>query len=262
MTARQAQFGSGNASIDRVIAILLLFDDDHLVVTAGEISERLGIGRSTAYRYVQRLKDAGMLEEAEGKGYRLGLLNLRLGRLARSGTRLIDIARPYMEGLSRDLGETAILTRRDGTLVTCIDRVEAGTNIRLSYDVGQVAPLHAGAHAKALWAWESPEEVERLLSSAHLPRLAPNTMVDHDLLREHLRKIRTVGYAVTYGETEPHLVGVAAPVFSPSGSVEAAVGVAGLEFRLTPDRVEHVAKAVVASAESISGELQLRAPPA
>ncbi|MFF3484154.1 helix-turn-helix domain-containing protein [Streptomyces sp. NPDC002701] len=41
-----------NATADRALDILLIFDDDRLVLSAAHVAARLEVARSTAYRYL------------------------------------------------------------------------------------------------------------------------------------------------------------------------------------------------------------------
>lgn len=147
-----------NSTADRALDILLLFADDRLALTAGEVATHLGVARSTAYRYLQSLTSNGFLTENEdgGPGFRLGPRVLDLARLARKGVGLSGLARPVMRDLVRRTGHPALLTRRAGPAVVCLEREEAGHTLRLSYERGQVLPVNAGAAALVLLAWAPP----------------------------------------------------------------------------------------------------------
>src|SRR5690606_20673006 len=69
-----------NLTADRAIQLLLLYDDDRPVLTAAEVAERLGMSRSTTYRYLQSLRAAGMLEE-DARGFRLGMRIFQLAHI-------------------------------------------------------------------------------------------------------------------------------------------------------------------------------------
>src|SRR5690606_11024861 len=116
----------GNATAERALDILLLFDDQHPILTAAELSRRLGMPRSTTYRYLQSLRSYGLVAEDERQnGVRPGPLVLRLARVARLGLGLIELASPVMRELALQTGETVLLTRRAGDQVICIERVDS-----------------------------------------------------------------------------------------------------------------------------------------
>ncbi|WP_189265482.1 IclR family transcriptional regulator [Streptomyces fuscichromogenes] len=249
-----------NSTADRALDILTMFDDTHLVVSGTAVAERLGVARSTAYRYLQSLVAGRFLEEAPGGGFRLGLRVLEIARLARRSYGLSEVALPSMQALAEDVRETVLLTRRTGDLVVCVDRAESETRaVRISYERGSALPLNAGAAALVLLAWSPEDEARRLLEAAELRRFTPATLTDVDALVERLGRIRRLGYSVTRGELDLDVVGISAPIRSQGGQVVAAVSVAALASRLYPEAEAEVAQKVLAVAGEISERLALAA---
>jgi DNA-binding IclR family transcriptional regulator len=225
-----------NTTADRALDILTMFAEEHPVVTGPLVADRLGVSRSTAYRYLQSLVSAGFLEEAPGGGFRLGLRVLELARLARRSLGLSDIASPILDELAHEVGEVALLTRRTGGLVVCLDRAESRhRRVRISYERGSVLPLNAGASATVLLAWSDPAHVRELLAGAQLQRFTEATLTDVDALIARMERIRSEGYAVARSELDPDVMGIAAPIWGPrEGEVVAAVSVVGLVSRIPP----------------------------
>lgn len=222
-----------NATADRALEILTMFSDTQSVVSGVAVSRQLGVSRSTAYRYLQSLVSTRFLEEAPQGGFRLGLRVLEIARVARRSYGLSEVAVPVMTELAEQTGETVLLTRRAGDLVVCLERAETGQHaVRISYERGSVLPINAGASAQALLAWDTDEEVRRLLDCAPLTRFTPATLTDVDSLMQRLGSIRKAGYAVTRAEFDPDVLGIAAPIRDGSGNVVAAVGVAAVSHRV------------------------------
>lgn len=245
-----------NSTADRALDILMMFDDTHLVISGSAVAERLGVARSTAYRYLQSLVSSRFLEEAPGGGFRLGLRVLEIGRLARRSYGLSDIALPAMTELSEDVRETVLLTRRSGELVVCVDRAEAAARaVRISYERGSTLPLNAGASALVLLAWIPQDEARRLLETAELRRFTSATLTDVDTLMDRLANIRRAGYSVTRGELDPDVTGVAAPIRDAEERVVAAVSVAALASRVFPEAEAELAQKVLATARKITDRL-------
>ncbi|WP_280384150.1 IclR family transcriptional regulator [Nocardia wallacei] len=245
-----------NSTADRALDILQLFSEDRLVLSGAEISQQLGVARSTAYRYLQTLVSTGFMEDAPG-GFRLGPRIFQLARLARAGIGLSEISLPVMRELARQTGETALLTRRSGHVVVCLERVEASRPVRLSYDRGQVLPINAGAAAEVLLAWASSEEIDAVLAEAPLRRFTPKTLVDPRRLNKRLAEIRKAGFAVSRSELDENVVGVAAPIRDSTGAVRAAVSIAALAARLPAEDTRRAADQVCAAAAEIASQLSL-----
>ena len=246
-----------NATADRAIDVLLLFNEDQPVLTAEEVSARLGMPRSTTYRYLQSLRSYGLVEENDSSGgFRLGPAIFRLASVARQGLGLLEIALPIMRELVTQTGETALLTRRTDSHVVCIERVESTQRVRLSYERGHVLPLHAGASAKVLLAFLEPDEIEAILSTVKLPRYTERTMTDPDTLRQQLEVIRARGYAMSEGEVDAGVRGIAAPIFDAKKRITAGLSLAGPAFRIDDSILPGIIQAVQDAARRISQRLR------
>jgi DNA-binding IclR family transcriptional regulator len=254
--SRAQGYRERNSTADRALEILLMFTDAQPVISGAEVAGRLGVARSTAYRYLQSLVASRFLEEAPGGGFRLGLRVLEIARLARRSYGLSEVALPAMTGLSEEVHETVLLTRRVGELVVCVDRVEATRRaVRLSYERGSSLPLNAGASALVLLAWSPEAEVRALLVDTPLQRFTPATLTDVDAIMKRLAEIRRAGYAVSRAELDPDVLGIAAPIRNEAQQVVAAVSVAALSSRVDPEAEVHIARRTLDTARQVSGGL-------
>ncbi|ASF12873.1 IclR family transcriptional regulator [Nocardia brasiliensis] len=245
-----------NTTADRALDILLMFDERHLVLTAAEVAAHLAVGRSTAYRYLQSLTQTGFLEDADGSGYRLGSRVMELARLARRGFGLSEIARPIMRRLATTVGETVLLTRLTGDRVICLEREDSGSRaVRITYERGEILPINAGASAFSLLSWLSDAAVDDILDTTHLEGFTARTPVTKRALLARLQQTREQGYAVSRGELDPDVLGIAAPVHGADGDVVAAVSIAALSTRVPDARVPDLAVAVLAAAAEITANL-------
>lgn len=246
-----------NSTADRALDILLLFAEDRLVLSATEVAEHLGVARSTAYRYLQSLTSMNFLEENAGEtGFRLGTRVLELARLASIGMGLADLARPIIKELARSVGHSALLTRRMGDSVVCLEREEAQTSIRISYERGQVLPINAGASALVLLAFAPEAEIDEI-AGRPLPRFTEATITDPVVLKTRLAQIRAEGIAVTRGELDPDVLGVGAPVFGAQGDAVAAVSVVALAHRVPAEEVQRLTEAVREAAAELTRQVKL-----
>jgi IclR family acetate operon transcriptional repressor len=139
----------------------------------------------------------------------------------------------------------------DGLEVVNIDQV-AGDHVVLNVNwVGKRTPLHCTSNGKVLLAHLPEDRWDRVLAGP-LDRPTSRTITDPDLLRAQLRRARARGYAYTVEELEVGLNAVAAPVRGPEGEVVAAVSVAGPAYRVTPERIPELARAVVEAGIEVS----------
>ena len=247
-----------NSTSDRTLDILSLFTDERPRLTANELAARLGTARSTAYRYLQTLTASGLVEEDGGGGFRLGMRIFELARVARRSYGFSDVVGQVLADLARATGETALLTRRQGASVVCLDKHEAdGRLLRISYERGSVFAPNAGASALILFAWDDPADLTALLESVDLPHYTAATPARPAEIVAALRPVRDQGYLVSRGTLDPDAVGVAAPVRDAAGAVTAAVSIVAVASRVAPAGIDALVAEVLRSATALSERLSL-----
>ena len=101
-------------------------------------------------------------------------------------------------------------------------------------------------------------DVVRLIKRG-LDRCTDRTITALEPLLEDLARVRRRGFATAFGEFDPSLNAVAAPVHDARGNVIAAVDVWGPAYRVTPGRVPELAQA--AREAAAAGSVRLGATP-
>ena len=87
--------------ISRAAQILRMLDAQRPEVRINDVAAELGIGRTSAYRYLQSLAVEGFLERVgDGGSYRLGPLLAGLGASVLSESGVIEVAGPFLEQLA------------------------------------------------------------------------------------------------------------------------------------------------------------------
>jgi IclR family acetate operon transcriptional repressor len=248
--------------LDRTFAILDLFDEERPEWTATEVARTLELPVPTTHRILMALKQRGYVSQhEETKRFRLGVGALHLGDRAHAAVDLRSLSLPVLKRLSRETGETALLTvvAPGGSRGVCLERVETAQPLRLSVQPGRRVPLHAGASQKALLAFLPSDAVDRVLSQP-LERLCEHTIVEPRQLRAELTGIRDRGWADSNEETNLGGRGIALPVLSERGDVVCAIGIAGPSARLDDARIASQFPTVVSAAQEISSALGHRLP--
>ncbi len=239
-------------TLEKCVRILTLFSEATPVLQVAEIAERLQLPRSTAYRYISALKAHNFVEEAPGgAGYRLGGRILELAAtMARKPLR--EVALSHMERIARETGETALLCGLREHVGVCLEKVDGTHALRVSYELGETYPLHAGATGKAILAHLGALERQAVLRDVGLPRFTDTTITTAGELKKELDKIRKLGYAESHGETIMGTHGIAAPIFSPSGRVVGSIGVSVPKLRAEEDNRQRLIRLVVDAASRIT----------
>ena len=208
---------STGRSIIRIADILNCFSIEEPVHNLTAISKRLGLPKSTSHRLLTTLVSQGFLmRDVHGRGYQLGYQLLHWGMVAQAALDLRTEALPIMRQLSRSVGETAILTVRDGHGPLLGDRRvgSAGADDHASWPTTATPCRRILEGAAGLL----PEvEIDQIISTIELLPLTSHTIADPTQLRSELAAIRRRGYATSFEETDLGAMGIAAPVHDRSG---------------------------------------------
>ena len=255
-------------SLARGLAILSTFHSDRPLIGVSELSRGLELSRSTVHRYVATLAKLGYLQQdPDSKRYRLGPKVLDLGFSALNSMDLLEVSAPHLRRLSDETQRTVNVAILDGTDVVYIERCRAARpgqqEIDLNLHVGARLPAYCTAMGKAILAFVPEEQLEELIARIDFVPRGPNTLTDPKAFREELVKVRAAGIAINDEELAYGLRSIAAPIYSQSGEVLAALNLAIHRTIVSMDElVERFAPAVTETASAISLSMGHRLAPA
>jgi IclR family KDG regulon transcriptional repressor len=241
-------------SVIRTLKILNSLEEDKELQIA-EISNRVGIGKSTAHHLLMTLKEMQFVkQDPRTKAYSLGIQVFKLGYAYYHQMDLIRLARPFLQVLSERTRETVHLAELLGDEVLYLDKIESLQSIVMRSRIGTTKPAHCTGLGKALLAWQKEEALKQMVDRLDLQRYTDKTIVDKGRLLEEFGRYRRQGYSIDDEEIEIGLFCVAAPVFDISGNVVAAVSVSCPKYR-ADGRLDELISLVAQTARDISGEL-------
>jgi len=218
--------------VDRVVLILSVFERSAGPLTAGQVSVRSGIPRSSVQRILQQLVSARWLKRHDD-GYALGLRMFEIGSLVAHRSRLTCAARPVSYELAQRTGlvvHLAVLDQRD---VVYLDKTGGAFADTLPSRVGGRLPAHCTAVGKALLAY-SPSAVVGEYLAAGLRRRTEASLATPEALSAALAAVRACGYATERDEAVPGIACVAVPVRDCAAKVVAALSVCGPDGQVRP----------------------------
>lgn len=217
-----------------------------------QVAERTGIPRSTAHALCLTLCDAGLLEEAGGRGYRLGPALVGLGGQVIERTGLVGAAEGVLGRLAPTDGLEIHLGQLVGGWVVYLDRASGPVRAPMHNRVGLRAPAHLTGCGKAALAMLPPAEVAARVEEvcAAESRRPP----DLAALTRELARARRAGFVVS-DTFQPGRTSVAAPVLDPAGRPAGGISVAGPTPLLAGRRRDRIRDQVVAAAATISRRL-------
>ena len=231
--------------------ILEAYDDDHTRMTLSEISDRVGLARTTCLRLLGSLEEGGYLVRVSDQDLRY-CLSLKVLNFARFVDRTLDIrtiARQLILDLAQRTESTVTLNVRDGSQRVCIDVALPNTQLMRVVNVGDRLPLPQGAIGRVLAAYCSDAELDRILE-----RNRGELNIDRIGLRRRLKQIRDRGYDIAFGERIPGTTAAAAPVFETNGEVSHCLSIIGPSIAID-NRKDAIVEELLVAVEKISLQL-------
>jgi DNA-binding IclR family transcriptional regulator len=223
------------------------------------IGRETGTSKSTTHRLVLFLQRNGLLRYTEGRGYCLGPKLVELGAAALDQMPLTSVARPHLERLSQQTGDTVHLSVRDGDVIIYMDKISGSRGLEMRSRVGRQSLMATTGTGKAMMLDLAEEEWAHLYSLAHsaviLADVPPPGFLAWDAYREVLREYRAKGYTMEFEETEGGIHSVGAPIRNAQGHIVAAVSIASTVPYMPRERMQALIPVVMACASSISTEL-------
>jgi DNA-binding IclR family transcriptional regulator len=202
------------------------------------------------------MKELGILSQnPETRAYSMGARVLSWAGIYNATLDLQNRAAPAIAELHQTTQETISLYILEDDERVCIQRLESTEGVRIVSRVGRRLPLYAGSAGKVMLAFLPSARQDAIINSDSLRALTSKTIVEPDLLRRELEKVREQGCAVSFGEWIEDAAGVAAPIFDRNGTVIAAISISGPVQRFHKKEVEKYCADVKRVAARISEEI-------
>jgi DNA-binding IclR family transcriptional regulator len=243
----------GATSLEKGLAVLERLSRAQEGAGVSELARDLGLPKSTVARLLMILSGRGYVWRdapamaSSGAGdpggpggagggsrprYRLGPRALELTANALDELLVVGAARAHLYDLAGRTGRVACLGVLWGGVAVVVDLVEppAATPAVLAPQplaVGRGTWFYVSSIGKAILAYRPADDLDHLLRTyGPLVARTRRTITSPAALRQHLAEVREQGWAVNDGESTVAGTSVAAPVFSHSGAVVAAVAAA------------------------------------
>jgi DNA-binding IclR family transcriptional regulator len=210
---------SGVGVLDKAVLVLQAVAESPR--SLADLQTRTGLPRATVHRLAAALEQHGLLRRDDAGRFELGMALMSLGQTAAERIPLVDVARPVLDELRRETGESVQLFVREGAQRRCVVSLESPHGLRWIVPQGSLLPLEVGSAGRVL---------------------------SNDTARN--------GWVQSVGEREKGVASVSAPVVAADGTTIAAVSVSGPIERLSRQPGRRFGAAVVAAADRISTALR------
>jgi IclR family acetate operon transcriptional repressor len=252
MTENAKKAPEGTQAVIRAVHLLKAFTHDRPEQTLAELSDALGLTKTTAHRLLTALESEGLVaRNAVAKTFRLGPGILALGAQAMIGNDLRTIVEPELRALAEHTGETATLEVPVNGDMLILAEVAGRHLVNVSTELGTRWPLHATSTGRAYLAAHPGDEWRSLLPR-RLEKRTPATIADMDRLAREIERIRERGYATASDELEEGAAAAGAALEDSLGNPVGGISLGGPSSRLTPDRLAELGRELVEVAKRLA----------
>jgi DNA-binding IclR family transcriptional regulator len=226
-------------SVERALQILDLFDEYSKELKISEISEKMGLHKSTVHSLLKTLQKYHYIEQdRETSKYSLGFKIVERGNYVIDKIDIRQKARGYLVELSKKTGQTTHLAILNGKEGVYIDKVE-GVNAVIRFSrIGKGFPLHSTAVGKVLLGFQNLEEVEQIISDYSFTKQTSFSIEDKEAFLKELERVKEQGYAVDSQENELGVRCIAVPVQNFENKVIAAISISTLISRVDDEKLD------------------------
>lgn len=207
-------------SVEKGMKILEIVAASPEGVRVKDIAAAMGIPSSNITLFLNALVKSGMVTHDVSFGrYVAGTKLVDLGRMAQltKYATLTRIARPHMRALRDELEENVLLAVLSGQDVRFVERFQSTRSVQILHNADVSFPPHVTAAGKAILAYFDEKAKRKYLDDALYHGFTERSITDPESLAAELAEIRRTGIAVNYGEFEPEVMAIAAPIRDADG---------------------------------------------
>ena len=151
-------------SVAKAIRLLDLLAERTKPATLTELYQATGWPKSTIHGLLSTMREAGLIEQTPNGRYWLGIRLFEYGCAVSNAWDIGSIARPHMQKICAELGESVFLSVFDRAAVVTLAEEESRASLRVVSEVGARLPIHCTSQGKLFLANLSQAECRRLLS--------------------------------------------------------------------------------------------------
>ncbi|AMJ63233.1 IclR family transcriptional regulator [Bosea sp. PAMC 26642] len=218
----------GVASVQRALNILTAFQVNDSGLTLAELSRRTGYYKSTLLRLLATLQDHRFVSKLPDGRYTLGSIVFYLGQVYDQSLNLRAVIEPVLKDLAKETDEDAMFEIRENDSRLVLLRSDGQQRVREHVMVGTLLPLDVGAPGHVLTRFAN----------------GPGRHTGEDLIID------------SFGERDPEIAGVAAPVFGPGSRLIGSLCVTGTITRFhNKEHLRAIRAAVMRAARQLTSSL-------
>lgn len=226
-------------------------------ITMLEITQSMGLSKTTVYRLLGSLQQMGYVSKNETNArYHLTKKLLCLGLKALGEANLVELSLPVMQALRDEIKESVMLGILMNNRVVLLEQVIGSHNFTFLLRSGNSFNLHSSAPGKIFLAYTKNKILqEQLLDSIDFQVYNERTIASKEAMLREIEEVRSLGYALDQEEEMAGVHCVATPIFNQFGMLIAALWTSGPSGRLRKEDFPEVARKLQEASDLISLKL-------
>lgn len=211
-------------ALARGLDVITCFSATATRLTVSDVAARTGLARPTTRRLLLTLQELGYVHSSDGE-FSLTTKTLELGTAYIATLGIWEIARPHMQALVEQTGESTSIAQLDGSDIVYVARVPVAKIISIAVHIGTRFPAAATSMGKVLLAELDPAARERVLALPSNSGVVPAVSPSIAAFEKELAQVRKRGWALSDERLARGIRSVAAPLRSADGTCIAAINV-------------------------------------
>lgn len=246
-------------TIEKGLSILNLFNQNRTVISLKEISQDIGINRTSAFRFANTFIQLGYLrKDPRTKLLKLGPRSISLSYSLMKSFDLLQIIKPFIDNAYNTYNITIDSALLYGDTILILYRREAKET--LTFRLPPVTTsLHCTALGKAALAYLPEDEMLAVIERMDLIKKTKNSLNNKEDFIADLKRTRERGYSLNNEEYVPGLIAIGSPLLNME--TNRAIGAISFDFSTIQYSLNTIkrkyAKAVVKLAKDISGMIPI-----
>jgi DNA-binding IclR family transcriptional regulator len=214
------------------------------------LSEQLGIGKSNVHRLLTTMAELGYVQrESATRQYSPTLKLWELGTAVARRNLLIRAAKPVMQALHEDTGESVYMSMLLGTEILYLEKIESTRGAKSPSRIGLRVPALATASGKVLLA-DQPNS--RALVISAMRNVPADANISAESIMAEFDEIRLNGYALSDSGWIRGVNALAVAVPNSGQPAVAAIGISVMPDRYSLLQLKKLAPKLFNSAAQIA----------
>ncbi|WP_162314371.1 IclR family transcriptional regulator [Pseudoxanthomonas yeongjuensis] len=219
------------------------------------LAQILGMPKARVHRHLSALREHGYVDqESSSNHYRVGWEMFLLARACTSRFDVMALAKPILEQLRGEVGQTIVISTFSDDEVVVIDLLRGTAPVEISLRPGTRFHHNTVAQGKIVLAFGPARLRDNFMANA-LPTCTPRTITDPERLRSEIELVRRRGWADAPEELYIGVNALAAPLLQANGELFGTVAIIGsIHYLPSTPHPEHV-EALLRTSASISAAM-------